>query len=167
MVDEFSKFARLPNIKLESGNLNELIRQTINLYEDRGVRIETDLEDNLPSVLIDEEQLKRVFVNLIENSIEAFDKNQPDKWISLKTFYDPSRDLIISEIADNGGGIPAAAFPRLFQPYFSTKGRGTGLGLAIVQRIIAEHGGKIRAVSNIQKGAKFVVELNVLNSAGN
>ncbi len=167
MVDEFSKFARLPNIKLESGNLNELIRQTVNLYEDRGVVIETDLDDDLPNVLIDEEQLKRVFVNLIENSIEAFDKNQADKRISVKTFYDSSRDLIVSEVADNGSGISAAAFPRLFQPYFSTKGRGTGLGLAIVQRIIAEHGGKIRAVSNFAKGAKFVVELNVLSSAVN
>jgi signal transduction histidine kinase len=62
-------------------------------------------------------------------------------------------------VSDNGSGIAQHEFPKLFQPYFSTKGRGTGLGLAIVQRIIVEHGGKIRAASNLPKGAKFVIEL--------
>jgi len=159
MVDEFSRFARLPNVKLESGNLNRLIQQTILLYEDRGVTLESRLFENLPEAMIDEEQLKRVFVNLIENSIEAFDHSQTDKRILVKTFHDSARGLIIAEIADNGNGIPLSDFPKLFQPYFSTKGRGTGLGLAIVQRIITEHGGKIRVVSNTPKGTKFTIEL--------
>ncbi|MCU0238112.1 MAG: HAMP domain-containing protein, partial [Pyrinomonadaceae bacterium] len=81
MVDEFSRFARLPNVKLENGNLNNLIAQTVALYEDRGVKIKTNLAKNLPNVLFDEEQLKRVFVNLIENAIEAFDSLQTDKII--------------------------------------------------------------------------------------
>ncbi len=164
MVDEFSRFARLPNVKLESGNLNDLICQSVALYEDRGVQIELNLFETLPKTMIDEEQLKRVFVNLIENSIEAFDKSQTDKRIFVKTFHDPARGLNIAEIADNGNGIPLSDFQKIFQPYFSTKGRGTGLGLAIVQRIIIEHGGKIRVVSNIPKGAKFVIELPLKES---
>ncbi len=159
MVDEFSRFARLPNVKLESGNLNELIRQTAFLYEDRGVKIETDFAEDLPKAMIDDEQLKRVFVNLIENSIEAFEKSQADKRIFIKTWHNVARDLIIAEVDDNGHGISPSDFQKLFQPYFSTKGRGTGLGLAIVQRIVIEHGGKIRASSNLPKGAKFIVEL--------
>ena len=162
MVDEFSRFARLPNVKLESGNLNEIIRQSAALYEDRETKIELNLFENLPNAMIDEEQLKRVFVNLVENAIEAFDKAQPDKRIFIKTFHDAARDLIVAEISDNGNGITPSDFQKLFQPYFSTKGRGTGLGLAIVQRIISEHHGKIKAVNNSPRGAKFIVELPVI-----
>lgn len=161
MVDEFSRFARLPNVALEKGNLNELIKQTVLLYKDRvsDLQIETNLANFLPETLIDEEQLKRVFVNLIDNAIEVFDETQTDKKIEIKTFYDKARDLIVAEISDNGKGIPPSDFQKLFQPYFSTKGRGTGLGLAIVQRIVTEHHGKIKAVNNVPKGAKFIVEL--------
>ena len=161
MVDEFSRFARLPNVKLESGSLNEIIRQSALLYEDREAKIELNFAENLPNTLIDEEQLKRVFVNLIENAIEAFDKTQDDKQIAVKTFHDAARDLIVAEVSDNAGGITPSDFQKLFQPYFSTKGRGTGLGLAIVQRIVSEHHGKIKAVNNSPKGAKFIVELPV------
>ncbi len=161
MVDEFSRFARLPNVRLESGNLNEIVKQSAALYEDRDALIELNLAENLPKTMIDEEQLKRVFVNLIENSIEAFDAAQKDKRIFAKTFHDAARDLIVAEISDNGSGITPSDFQKLFQPYFSTKGRGTGLGLAIVQRIVSEHRGKIKAVNNSPKGAKFIVELPV------
>lgn len=163
MVDEFSRFARLPNVKLESGNLNEIVQQSAALYEDRNALIDLNLGENLPNTMIDEEQLKRVFVNLIENAIEAFDETQTDKKITFKTFYDKARDLLVAEVTDNGNGIPPSDFQKLFQPYFSTKGRGTGLGLAIVQRIISEHRGKIKAVNNSPKGAKFIVELPVIN----
>lgn len=163
MVDEFSRFARLPNVALEKGNLNELIKRAVLLYKDRisDLQIETKLADFLPETLIDKEQLKRVFVNLIDNAIEGFDREQTDKKIEIKTFYDKARDLIVAEISDNGKGIPPSDFQKLFQPYFSTKGRGTGLGLAIVQRIVTEHHGKIKAVNNVPKGAKFIVELPV------
>ncbi|MDQ3043135.1 MAG: ATP-binding protein, partial [Acidobacteriota bacterium] len=137
------------------------IRQAATLYDDRfsDVRIELDLPENLPNALLDDEQLKRVFVNLIENAAEAFDAAQTDKRIFIRTLHDAARDLIVAEVSDNGSGISPADFQKLFQPYFSTKGRGTGLGLAIVQRIVSEHRGKIRAANNSAKGAKFIVEL--------
>ena len=159
MVDEFSRFARLPTAKPEHGDINELVVQSVALYQDRGVEITMKLGDEMPQILVDSEQMRRVFVNLIENSIEAFDKSQPQKTIEVSTRNDVNRGLIVIEVSDNGSGIAAADFPRLFQPYFSTKGRGTGLGLAIVQRIVAEHGGKIRALQNLPKGARFIVEL--------
>lgn len=159
MVDEFSRFARLPNPKLEAGDLNEIVRQSVVLFEDRGAKIETALAENLPKVMLDEEQLKRVFVNLIENAVESFTEKQEEKIVSVKTFFDTGRDLVVAEVSDNGNGITPSDFQKLFQPYFSTKGRGTGLGLAIVQRIIIEHSGKIKAVNNSPHGAKFIVEL--------
>jgi PAS domain S-box-containing protein len=164
MVDEFSRFARLPNVRLESGDLNETVRQTFDLYEDRfaTLKIDLNLAENLPEIALDAEQLKRVFVNLIDNAIEAFDDAQDDKRIFIKTFWDKARDLVVAEVSDNGNGIPPSDFQKLFQPYFSTKGRGTGLGLAIVQRIIIEHHGRINAVSNQTRGAKFIIELPVL-----
>lgn len=161
MVDEFSRFARLPDAKLETGDLNEIVVQSAALYEERFLDLEIvlSLAANLPGALIDEEQMRRVFVNLIENSIEAFDGAKTDKKIFIKTFFDPARDLICAEVADNGGGFAPADFAKLFQPYFSTKNRGTGLGLAIVQRIVGEHHGRIKAVANRPTGAKFIIEL--------
>ena len=163
MVDEFSRFARLPNAKLESGDVNEVVRQVLPLYTDRvdDVVIESELADDLPPAMIDAEQVKRVFVNLIDNAVEAFDLEQPEKIVTVRTRYDSARDLIVSEIVDNGRGIAPSDLQKLFQPYFSTKGRGTGLGLAIVHRIVTEHNGKIRAVANQPRGARFIVELPV------
>jgi two-component system, NtrC family, nitrogen regulation sensor histidine kinase NtrY len=164
MVDEFSRFARLPNVRLANGNLNEIVRQTVDLYEDRlaDLRIDLNLAENMPRVALDAEQLKRVFVNLIDNAVEAFDQTQTDKRVYIKTLHDAARDLIVAEFSDNGSGIPPSDFQKLFQPYFSTKNRGTGLGLAIVQRIISEHHGKIKAVSNQPRGARFIIELPVV-----
>ncbi len=161
MVDEFSRYARLPDAQLERRNLNEVVKQSTTLYDDRfaDVQIQLNLAENLPNALYDDEQMRRVFVNLIDNAIEAFDEAQTNKQIFIKTFFDEARDLIITEISDNGSGISPSNFQKLFQPYFSTKGRGTGLGLAIVQRIVSEHHGKIRAANNSTKGAKFIVEL--------
>lgn len=165
MVDEFSRYARLPDVRLENGDLNEIVRHSATVYDDRfaDVKIELNLAENLPHALIDEEQLRRVFVNLIENAAESFDAAQGDKRIVVRTFHDAARDLIVAEVADNGKGITPSDFQKLFQPYFSTKGRGTGLGLAIVQRIVSEHQGKIRAVNNSAKGAKFIVELPLIS----
>jgi nitrogen fixation/metabolism regulation signal transduction histidine kinase len=162
MVDEFSRYARLPNVRLEEGDVNEIVKQATFLYEDRNdeVRIETELEKDLPKTLIDAEQLKRVFVNLIDNSYEAFEESAEDKTIRIKSFYDVARGLIVTEVSDNGRGINPKDLQKLFQPYFSTKGRGTGLGLAIVQRIISEHNGKIKVVTNQLQGAKFIIEIS-------
>jgi len=161
MVDEFSRFARLPDVKLEIGDVNEVLRQVASMYVDRhaDIRIDSNLADRLPDAHLDREQLKRVFVNLIENSIEAFDESAVDRWIKVSTWHDAARDLIVIGLSDNGRGIDPADFQKLFQPYFSTKGRGTGLGLAIVNRIISEHKGKIKVVANHLRGAKFIIEL--------
>jgi nitrogen fixation/metabolism regulation signal transduction histidine kinase len=163
MVDEFSRFARLPTAEPVSSNLNDVIHQVLALYEDRvgPVKIESSLSSDLPPAMIDGEQIKRVFVNLIDNSIEAFDDAEADNVITVTSRYDVARDLLVSEISDNGPGIPPANLQRLFQPYFSTKGRGTGLGLAIVHSIVTEHNGRIKAVGNQPSGAKFIVELPV------
>lgn len=161
MVDEFSRFARLPAIQLETTNLNDIITQAIGLYEDRldGATITANLSPDLPASLLDVEQIKRVFVNLIDNALNALVRADNEKRITIVTYHDTERSLLVTEFSDTGHGIEPNDFKRLFQPYFSRRNSGTGLGLAIVQRTILEHHGRIRAEKNYPTGAKFVIEL--------
>ena len=163
MVDEFSRFARLPDTKLEAGDLNNVIEKAVTAFDGRFTRLVIDLElnDDLPEIALDPEQMKRIFVNLIENAVEAFDGEDEEPRILVTTRYEAARDIIVAEVSDNGKGIAPSDLQKLFQPYFSTKGRGTGLGLAIVNRIITEHHGRIKVVGNQPKGAKFIIELPV------
>ncbi len=165
MVDEFSRFARLPHARLEAADLNEVVRQALALYEERlnGVRLDVALAPQLPPAMLDAEQVRRVFVNLIDNALEALEQVEDEQRITIATAHDSSRGLLLAEVTDTGHGIPRSDFRRLFQPYFSTRGRGTGLGLAIVQRIIADHGGRIRAESNRPRGAKFTIEIPTIS----
>ena len=166
LVDEFSRFARMPRPRLELGDLNEVIRQTAQLYDDRlnGIELRLALEATLPSALLDVEQMKRVFVNLIDNALEALTDAGDGRCIVITTTHDVDRELLLATVEDTGEGIPAADLKRLFQPYFSTRGRGTGLGLAIVSRIVSEHDGKVFAGPNSPRGARFVIEIPALTS---
>lgn len=163
MVDEFSRFARLPEVKLEAGDLTRIIGQAIAAVEGTHQNISFELSSAgpVPELMLDPEQLKRVFVNLLENSAEAFEKDQVHPLVSVTVRHDTARELVIAEVADNAKGIPQSDLQKLFQPYFSTKGRGTGLGLAIVSRIVSEHHGRIYAAGNQPRGAKFTIELPV------
>ncbi|HMJ08560.1 MAG TPA: ATP-binding protein, partial [Pyrinomonadaceae bacterium] len=165
MVDEFSRFARLPNARLEICDIYRVVEQAAALYADRAddAKLIIELGTAMPQIMADPEQLKRVFVNLIENSIEAFDSDEPERSIRITTRYDIARDIVVAEVADNGGGVDPADLQKIFQPHFSTKGRGTGLGLAIVKRIVTEHQGKIKVVGNQPKGAKFIIEIPAIS----
>ena len=166
LVDEFSRFARMPAPRLEVGDLNELIKQTDQLYTDRlaGVELRLSLDDELPAAMLDAEQMKRVFVNLIDNALEALADVADERRVTITTKHHSNRDLILATVEDTGEGIPVSDFKKLFQPYFSTRGRGTGLGLAIVSRIVTEHGGRVYAEGNRPRGAKLVIELPVTST---
>ncbi|HVI72673.1 MAG TPA: ATP-binding protein [Pyrinomonadaceae bacterium] len=165
MVDEFSRFARLPATRLELANLNDVVTQAAGLYEERldGVRMSIHLDRNLPAAMLDVEQMKRVFVNLIDNALEAMSSAGDEKQLTIVTSHDAKRSLLRAEVTDTGQGIDPADFRRLFEPYFSRRDSGTGLGLAIVQRIILEHRGHIRAEKNHPRGAKFIIDLPFSN----
>jgi nitrogen fixation/metabolism regulation signal transduction histidine kinase len=163
LVDEFSRFARMPPPRLDFADLNEVIKQSAQLYADRlnGVELQLSLDPQLPQTLLDFEQLKRVFVNLIDNALEALADVTNERKVTISTRFDANREILLTVVEDTGEGIPAGDFKRLFQPYFSTRGRGTGLGLAIVSRIITEHGGRVYAEPNNSRGARFLIELPV------
>jgi len=166
MVDEFSKFARLPVARLEAADLNEVVRHAAALYDGRltDIKMTLNLDPELPPAMLDAEQLRRVFVNLIDNANEALAGVEGQKSITITTRFDHAHGLLLADVSDTGHGIQPADFKRLFQPYFSTRGAGTGLGLAIVQRIVLDHGGRMRAETNYPRGARFVVELPAINT---
>lgn len=164
MVDEFSSFARLPAAKPVVSDINEVLAATLKLYEERldGIKLESQFAPDLPPVLIDQEQIKRAFVNLIDNAIHAITESPlalEEKSLRLVTREIVERDAIEITVADTGPGIAPADRERIFSPYFSTRKRGTGLGLAIVSHIVAEHSGRIRVEENLPHGARFVMEL--------
>lgn len=165
MVDEFSRFARLPSPKLIHTDLNEVITQTVALYAERfaHVRFDARLAPQLPPALLDHEQMRRVFINLFENAIEALATSDDEGRITVATIHDARRNVILAEVIDTGEGIVTENYQQLFQPDFSTRERGTGLGLAIVHRIITDHGGRIRAEPNHPHGARFRIELPLAN----
>ncbi len=159
LADEFSNFARLPEIKFTKADINQLLEKLITVYESiyQNVKFNVKLDENVPILIkLDPEQIKRIFVNIFDNAIEAMDKKGE---IEVKTFYNRDTQFVRIEIADNGPGISDDEKKKLFIPYFSTKTTGTGLGLAISHHIIQEHNGKITVVDNEPKGAKFIIEL--------
>ncbi len=158
LVDEFSQFARMPSPRTVTTDLHQLILETLALYNGifGDVQIEHRFADNVPSVEVDPEQIRRVIINLVDNAIEAMERHG---CVLLETERDSTHKLVRVVVADDGPGIPAAEREKLFLPYYSTKRRGSGLGLAIVRRIIAEHGGSIDVGDNTPHGTRFTIEL--------
>ena len=111
----------------------------------------------MPLVRLDAEQIRRVVINLVDNAIEAMDRQRADRRSRRSTTQ--ANRLVRIVVADDGPGIPPAEREKLFLPYYSTKRRGSGLGLAIVRRIIAEHGGSIEVGDNAPHGTRFTIEL--------
>jgi len=160
MVDEFSKFARLPAPQMVRQSLNEVIQEVLTLYRAAHKDIEfcVELDEDLPVLNFDREQLKRVCVNLFDNAIQAMN-HTGRVWVSTK--YDTKRKRAVVSVADEGVGITSEDQEKLFVPYFTRKKTGTGLGLAIVRRIITDHDGQIQAANNQPKGAVFTFDLPV------
>ncbi len=156
MVDEFSRFARMPRPQPARVDVPRLLDDTLHLYQNLkpGVTVEARLAGDLAGVVIDAEQIKRALINLLDNAVEATDAPGQVTVSACK------RDGHLAiQVADTGRGIPPDAKEKLFLPYFSTKGRGTGLGLAIVHRIVADHHGSIHVEDNLPRGTVFTVEL--------
>jgi len=135
-----------------------LLRNQLMAYK---VEATLDVEPGLPEVEVNANQIKQVFVNLINNACQAIASDAPSGriWISAKR----AQDVIAVSVTDSGPGIPEDVALRVFEPFFTTKpeGQGTGLGLSICQGILKEHGGRITLETRPGGGATFAVELPV------
>ncbi|RYE47783.1 MAG: PAS domain-containing sensor histidine kinase [Hyphomicrobiales bacterium] len=147
MVDEFSSFARMPEAKLEKGNLTESIRQAVFLESVRlpEVTINMELPEQPIIAWFDNRLISQVLTNLIKNAVEAIEgaglEGIKNPVITVEA--GPEGDMVRLSISDNGKGWPKENRHRLLEPYVTTREKGTGLGLAIVAKIIEQHGGKV------------------------
>jgi two-component system nitrogen regulation sensor histidine kinase NtrY len=159
MVNEFSNFARMPASQPTPNQLNDIIQETLVLFEEAHKRIAFEFSPNhLPVMNVDRDQMKRVMINLIKNSLTAIENEGK---IRIQTNFDPKLQIVRLEVSDDGRGIPDEDKGRLFEPYFSTRRSGTGLGLTIVNAIISDHNGYIRVRDNKPRGTTFLIELPV------
>jgi two-component system NtrC family sensor kinase len=161
IVQNLLSFARQHKPERVAVQLNQILEDTLALrdYDLRlsNIRVHYDLAPDLPMTAADPHQLQQVFLNLVNNAVDAIleDSNEGDLWVSTR-----ARDeSLIVEFKDSGPGVKDAS--RVFDPFYTTKpvGKGTGLGLSICYGIVTEHGGSI-SVSNVQpSGACFTIEL--------
>ena len=162
LVNEFSDFARMPSPILKKISLLKVIDRAVQFYQmsdkNLDLKLKSDSKENY-SIKGDEEQLYRVFLNLIKNSIEAIqEKKQKDHNLQGKISVEIVRnnEYIVIKMLDNGSGFND--IKNITKPYYTTKKDGTGLGLPIVSKIINEHNGDINFLKN-PKGAQIEISL--------
>jgi two-component system nitrogen regulation sensor histidine kinase NtrY len=160
IVREFSEFARLPSPAKRSAQLNRIVSDTLAQYRltAEHVDFETTLDPRVDTWNVDPDLMRRVFSNILKNSIEAMQSAKPAAGarISIRTELRGSECCITFE--DNGPGIPEHIRDRVLDPYVTTKTKGTGLGLAVVRNIVADHGGTV-LVEHPNPGTRIVITL--------
>jgi len=159
LVDEFSKYGKMPEIRKAPASVPALIDEVVHLYKAyKNIEVHVSAPENAQPADLDAEQFKRVLINIFENAVQAMAlKGRLD--VSLA--FDLPSNLVLIEIADTGPGIKSGDKDKLFHPNFSTKKEGTGLGLAIARRIVKEHGGKIGVRDNTPSGTIFSIEVPI------
>ncbi len=162
MVQEFSSFAKLPEIELEYNSLTPLLQEVLSLFENSYTNINWELliKNDLPDLKFDRSALKRVFINLMTNAAEVL-KNVEDPYVEIIAEYNPETSWVSLEVRDNGPGFTHEENTRIFEPYFSNKKSNTGLGLTIVKSIVNDHNGYVHVRSQTPSGSIFLIQLPV------
>ena len=163
LVNEFSNFARMPKPIFKKIDISNLISKTISLHDLANAKVDFILTKEKTSLNVkgDEEQLNRVFINLIKNSLESI-KEKKSKNVDFKEKINVDikgdSDYIYVTVFDNGIGFDQVDKTKMLTPYFTTKKKGTGLGLAIVSKVISDHKGTI-LFNTVKDGAKVEIIL--------
>ncbi|MGV8056512.1 MAG: ATP-binding protein [Smithellaceae bacterium] len=161
LVNEFSRYARMPVTTPALNDLNAVVADTVLLFQDAHKDIVFDYRpaENLPKFNLDAEQINRVMINLLDNAVAAINKKEGR--IEITISYDEQHHNVTVAVADDGAGVPASYKRKVFEPYFSTKKAGTGLGLAIVSSIISDHRGQVLIADNNPTGTIISFQLPV------
>lgn len=160
-------FARKTDSRVQEFQVNQLIEEIVSLSAQRAkyskVTIQTNLAEDLPTVRVSQSELQQVFLNLINNALDAMAKG--GGIIDITSKVDGA--FLIFEVTDDGPGIPEANLGRVFDPFFTTKpvGKGTGLGLSICYGIIKKMGGDIDVRSVVDSGTTFIVKIPLQKNA--
>lgn len=157
IVSEFLVIAKPQSVRYETKDMLQILQNTIILLGSQAtlhnVELLTEAQDDLPLISCDENQIKQVFINILNNSIDAMPEGGS---IRMELFKQDQQHLMI-RFTDQGYGIPEERIPRLGEPFYTTKEKGTGLGLMVTFKIIENHGGRMQIHSEINKGT--IVEI--------
>ncbi len=141
-------------------SMTEIIRHTIKLIQDeataKGIQVKTEIEEGLPHLVLDRDQITQVLLNMALNGLDAL-KDGGILWI--RSFINKEIKVLVVEIEDNGPGMSEEDLSKIFDPFYTTKRKGTGLGLAIAYRIIEKHRGTLTVKSTLGSGSVFRIEL--------
>ncbi len=159
MVNAFSEYARPAPLQRTATDLNQLIKDTVELFRSGKTAAELQVEPDpdLEPVEIDPNSFRQVLNNLIINAQDALSGKAGT--VTIRTETDSRTAGVTVTVQDNGPGFDADKIDRVFEPYVSSKEKGTGLGLAICRRIVEEHGGTIRATNPQHGGAAVIISL--------
>jgi two-component system, NtrC family, sensor histidine kinase HydH len=158
ILDAFLQFARVGELKLQTGDLNDLVREFVNFYQpdaaEHGIEISPHLDPDLPEIPLDGLLMRQVLMNLARNAQQAM----PDGGLlELQTYR--NGEAVCLEVIDNGRGMDERTRNRMFQAFFSTRTAGSGLGLPTVKKIVEAHGGTIVCDSEPGQGTRFHIRL--------
>jgi len=152
LVNEFSRYARMPVTSVAPNDLNMVVAEAVSLFQDahKDIVFELKQAEGLPKFDLDAEQINRVMINLLDNAVAAI--NKKNGRVEITVSYDEQHHKAGVTVADDGAGVPSSHKMKVFEPYFSTKKSGTGLGLAIVSSIISDHHGQVSVADNAPTG---------------
>jgi signal transduction histidine kinase len=152
IASEFSRFARMPRINLEEIDLLSVVKDTAQLFADNKLKIEIISELSSPKIEADISQLRRLFINLMRNSIQASSTNIIFKIVS-------EADNYLVNVTDNGKGIPLEFKNRIFEENFTTKEKGMGIGLKLIKKYLEDINGQIILVETSPDGTTFNISI--------
>jgi len=161
LLNDFLRFARLRDLVLSPGSINEQLSRVLDLFEvqaaEAGVEIVRYLDPGLPSIRLNPQTMHAALLNLVKNSLEAM----PDggQLVAI-TQASPSRVRV--ELIDTGKGMDDKTAMHMFEAFYSTKSEGSGLGLPTARKIIEAHGGRIHVQSEVGRGTNFILDFPML-----
>ncbi len=167
MVNDFADYARVPQIEKLPLDLNKLITEVIELYQNNteNILVSASLDELPPLIKGDSIRLRQLLHNLIKNALEAMqEQNDAKVQFTTRCFEISGIPFVSLVVVDEGPGFPPEILERLFEPYVTTKSKGNGLGLAIVKKIVEEHGGTIRAENASEHGARIKIRFPISNA---
>jgi len=160
IIKNFLTALRPVSLNKKEMRVEDILLSTMELlapsFEKKGVKYILEFSPNTPSILIDGEKMKQVFINLLQNALEATPKG---KKVVITTGEE--KGMVYTVIMDEGEGIPPEHINRIFEPFFSTRPKGSGLGLVIAYKIVKAHGGEIKVKSKPGEGSTFIVYIPV------
>lgn len=158
IVEEFLRYARMPDLQLEPTDLNALLQSVVDFsapeLRDRSISLRFYPGAGVGTTVLDPGQLRAAVINLVRNAADACDSGGE---VIVSSRADP--DGVAVNVIDSGAGMTPEVLAKIFQPYFTTKKAGTGLGLPMVRRVVELHGGKVEVDSEPGKGTQFTLVL--------